>query len=170
MPDWGAMRLLLARHADAGHRQGSNPDDRLRPLSPLGRRQAELLAERLGPMAPARVLTSPYRRCLQTVEPLCRDLGLTVEETDALAEGHPEAALALCRSLDVSAPDTVVVCSHGDVIGAILVAAREHDGVDLGPAPQLQKGSVWILQRRADAFSEAAYLPPPDEDVAGARA
>ena len=39
--------LLLVRHADAGEKGGWDGPDALRPLSPMGRRQAEGLVVRL---------------------------------------------------------------------------------------------------------------------------
>lgn len=57
-----------------------------------------------------RVLSSPYRRCIQTVEPLAAALGVPVETDERLAEGAGSAGLALLEE------DGVVACTHGDVI------------------------------------------------------
>ena len=65
--------LLLVRHAHAHARKEWSGDDRLRPLSANGLRQAEGLIAVFGNFArPSRVLSSPYLRCMQTVEPLRR--------------------------------------------------------------------------------------------------
>src|SRR5947209_8335702 len=106
---------VLIRHAHAGSRERwAGRDDRLRPLSKKGRRQAEGLVRSLHTIPLERVLSSPYRRCVETVEPLARARDLRIEETDALAEGAGlEAVLALLREL---AGRPSALCTHGDVM------------------------------------------------------
>ena len=53
--------------------------DRLRPLSPVGRFQAEGLVVRLEDFPVERILCSPTRRCHQSVQPLARDRRLEIE-------------------------------------------------------------------------------------------
>ena len=82
------MIVYLVRHARAGHRatwQGE--DDSLRPLDERGRRQADALVAQLADREFARILSSPFARCVQTVEPLAEARGLPVEAVDSLAEG-----------------------------------------------------------------------------------
>jgi phosphohistidine phosphatase SixA len=66
------MPLYVVRHAHAGSRSAWLEDDRLRPLSDKGRLQAKAIAERIVPLGPSVLLTSPYLRCQQTLEPLAR--------------------------------------------------------------------------------------------------
>ena len=66
------MPLLLVRHGSAGDRGAWEGDDRQRPLDKRGRRDAKDLVERLAPFKIEAILTSPYRRCLETVGPLAR--------------------------------------------------------------------------------------------------
>ena len=70
--------LYLVRHAKAGGRQEWRGDDRLRPLSKEGRRQADSLARRLARLTTGDLLSSPYLRCVQTVEPLASVVGKNV--------------------------------------------------------------------------------------------
>lgn len=149
--------MLLIRHAHAGSRKDWHGEDRCRPLSPKGRRQAASLVTSLGPWAVQRILSSPYDRCLQTVAPLAAELSLPVEPCSALAEGHSAKALALVRKL---ADDKVALCTHGDVIPDVLVALADEDRIDLGPRPRQAKGSVWILEVTSGRFTKASYLPP----------
>ena len=81
------MTLYLVRHAKAGSRSSWDGDDRLRPLTKMGRREAEGIADLLRDAPLERVLSSPYVRCTETVAPLAARRGLEVEEHDALAEG-----------------------------------------------------------------------------------
>ena len=101
---------FLLRHASAGERYEWPDDDRLRPLDEKGRRQAEKIAGALGAEDVRRVVSSPYVRCVQTVEPLAAALGLEVELDDRLAEGGGSSAQPLLEE------DGVVACTHGDVI------------------------------------------------------
>jgi broad specificity phosphatase PhoE len=151
------VALLLIRHADAGNRKDWDGDDRLRPLSPKGERQARALVRRLQKWAPDRILSSPFVRCIQTVQPLADELGLKVTQCDELAEGMGPEALALVRSL---ANEPVALCSHGDVIPEVLVSLADEDRLDLGPAPRQAKGSAWILETKKGKFTKATYVPP----------
>ena len=108
------MRSILLRHASAGDRDDWDGEDRLRPLDAKGRRQAVELVELLRRFPVSRVLSSPYIRCVATVEPLAAALGLPVEEDDRLAEGAGRAALELLRE------NGAVCCTHGDIIEAAL--------------------------------------------------
>jgi 8-oxo-dGTP diphosphatase len=149
--------VYLVRHAKAGDRSAWTEDDRLRPLSKTGRRQAEALVRTFHGLRIDRVLTSPYVRCEQTVRPLALDRGLPLEPLEALAEGAPlEGLLRLFDDLDGQA---VVVCGHGDLIPA----AVERDRARGVPTDEgaTKKGSTWVLERAGGAVVRARYLPPP---------
>ncbi|HSO93974.1 MAG TPA: phosphoglycerate mutase family protein, partial [Candidatus Dormibacteraeota bacterium] len=87
------MTAYLVRHAKAGDRAGWEGDDRLRPLSEPGRRQADALVGLLNGSALEAVLSSPYLRCVQTVEPLAQHFRLSVQPEPDLAEGAGAAPL-----------------------------------------------------------------------------
>jgi phosphohistidine phosphatase SixA len=108
------VTAVLLRHASAGHRRDWDGDDSLRPLDERGRRQAEALVELLRPLGIGRVVSSPYVRCVDTVEPLAAALGLVVEKDDRLAEGAGSAARSVLEE------DGVVACTHGDIIEDVL--------------------------------------------------
>jgi broad specificity phosphatase PhoE len=135
--------LLLLRHARAGHRSEWVGDDRDRPLDKRGRRQAAALVDQLAPVGLERILTSPYRRCVETVIPLAEATGLRVEERDELAEGTGDATARLARKV---AGSRAVLCTHGDVIAALIGERRA------------QKGSIWVLSPELEPLE---YLPPP---------
>ena len=79
--------LYLIRHAKAGHRQRWEGPDHVRPLTRSGRRQAEALVEQFRDAPFTRLVSSPYVRCRQTLEPLSRERGLPVEDAGELEEG-----------------------------------------------------------------------------------
>ena len=148
------MAVLLVRHAVAENRRRWAGDDDDRPLTDRGRAQAEALVERLGPLAPTDVSSSPSLRCVDTVAPLAAATGLAVRPAEALAEGNGRAAADLVRSL-LRAQGTAVLCTHGDVIPDVLDAL----GVDSGG--RCQKGSTWVLDAGEDGGARGRYLPPP---------
>jgi phosphohistidine phosphatase SixA len=110
------MSVLLLRHAWAGDREAWRGDDRLRPLDERGRKQALALRDLLAGRDVLRVVSSPYLRCVESVEPLAAALGVPIETDERLAEGTPaRLALALLAELDGG-----LACTHGDVIEAVL--------------------------------------------------
>ncbi len=77
----GAAEIFLIRHGDAlpaGDEivPGGTYDDQ--PLSQLGRKQAQALAERWGKVPFDAIYSSPYRRARETAEPLAQVRGLEV--------------------------------------------------------------------------------------------
>ncbi|HWC69897.1 MAG TPA: NUDIX hydrolase [Actinomycetota bacterium] len=149
--------VFLVRHAKAGDRDAWLEDDVLRPLTRRGRLQAEALAKLFEDRDVDLVLSSPYVRCVQTVRPLAIARSVPLEEHDDLAEGASiEDALALVRSRGGS----IVMCSHGDVIPAVVLALAEH-GVEMRDPRVWKKGSTWVLERDGGLFTSARYLAPP---------
>ncbi len=146
------MPLLLVRHATAGERAAWVGDDRLRPLDDRGWRQAHALVTQLAGFAVERVMSSPYLRCVQTVEPLARSRGLVVEETAALAEGHEREGVAL--AVELAGTDTVL-CTHGDLVPPILDAFLPGDDHE-----QSEKGSTWVLGAVAPGEGHRLLNPP----------
>jgi 8-oxo-dGTP diphosphatase len=151
-------KLYLVRHADAGDRSGWPGTDRDRPLSPRGERQAQGLAEQFAEAGVTRLLASPFVRCVQTLEPLAAQLGLTVEPDERLAEGAGASpALAAAEECRRGA---AAFCSHGDVIPDVLDALL-HNGLKLKDELRWQKASTWVLTWDSDRLAKGSYLPPP---------
>ena len=132
------MTSVLLRHASAGDRDRWPVADELRPLDARGRLQAIALVELLLPLGVSRVVSSPYVRCLETVEPLAAALEVPVEPDDRLAEGAGLAAAELVRETGV------VCCTHGDIVEAVLGRG-------------LKKGAAVVL-KGGDVVRE---IPPP---------
>ena len=65
-----------------------------------------------------------------------------------------DAATALIKSLG---EDTAVLCSHGDVVPALLSALAPHTYRGLDELP-IAKGSTWVVDHHRD---KATYLEPP---------
>lgn len=151
------MKVFLVRHAHAGDREAWKGEDRLRPLSEKGKAQALGLVRLLTGETVGRVLSSPFLRCVQTVQPLAATANLSVEPELTLAEGsdwHDTLRLAL----DAVVP--TVMCSQGDVIGDFVMEliaqglVRPHEALT-------QKGSTWALTIEAGRVASAVYHAPP---------
>src|SRR6478609_9257393 len=111
------MAQYLVRHAKAGSRNGWIGPDEARPLTRAGREQAEAIMRALAERPVPRALSSPYRRCVETLQPLAAKLGLPVEMVEVLAEG---VSAAVVVEFMTALPDDSVLCSHGDVIPAVI--------------------------------------------------
>jgi 8-oxo-(d)GTP phosphatase len=147
------VTVLLIRHAVAKSRhRWEGPDDR-RPLTRRGRGQASDLVRLLAEFPVDRILSSPSVRCLDTVAPLAENRRMKLERAPALAEGRARKAIQLVSGLLDDDAD-VALCSHGDVIPAVL-AAIDYDGVDLRRGA---KGATWVLDPTA---GKATYIPAP---------
>lgn len=160
-----AVPLYVVRHAKAGSRHEFEGDDVDRPLTSAGRKQAEALSSRLASVSPALVVSSPYRRCVETVQPLAVALALDVTLDDRLAEFDDARSKPDAEFFDFlhSLPDNTVACSHGDVIPAVVRSLRGA-GMRIEGDAQWGKGSVWVLQRVDNRFVSAAAWPPPEVD------
>ena len=152
----GTIRLL--RHGAAGDRNKWQEEDWTRPLNKKGRKQARAIAERLATAGIERVVSSPYLRCVQTVEPLAQKIGAKVEIGDALAEGqHIDAAYEV---LNVLGGYNSVLCSHGDMIPAV-INKMTWAGLSIDSPFQCSKGSIWEIEVDEGRFTTGRYVPPP---------
>jgi phosphohistidine phosphatase SixA len=153
-----AALILVVRHAKAGHRTRWQGDDRERPLTAKGHRQATALVETLRPFGPSWLASSPYLRCRQTLAPLAATLGLPIAEEPALAEGNRiDALLAVGRA----APEPAAcLCTHGDLIEELLSQLVAQGTIERSPALAEKAGS-WVLELAGDAIRGARYLSPP---------
>jgi phosphohistidine phosphatase SixA len=107
-------------------------------------------------------VSSPYVRCVQTLEPLAAERGLTVEVADELAEGgEPVAALVLMLALAAEGP--AAVCTHGDVMQLTIFELAD-SGIPLtGGSPlDVAKSSTWVLDVLDGTTCRARYEPPSD--------
>jgi phosphohistidine phosphatase SixA len=154
------VTVLLVRHARAGRRDRWKDDDRLRPLSKKGQAQAAALPALLQPYLnelPVRLVASPWVRCVQTLEPLAAELGVAIEPDERLGEAMGGKAIEALTGWSCAA--TTVLCTHGDVVEAVL-SHVEKSGVRARPKGMPPKGSVWCFTG-AGRIEAARYLPPP---------
>jgi broad specificity phosphatase PhoE len=153
------VTIRLVRHAKAGSRHNFVGPDDDRPLTKKGLVQAAGIAEVLALQHPTRLLTSPLLRCVETLQPLADAVGLPIEIDARLAEGSSyNTVLELIEQL----PEGSVLCSHGDVIPAVIDALLRR-GAELASEPDHRKGAIWELEReRGEIVRIRAFAPPPD--------
>lgn len=141
--------VYLIRHAEALAREDWSEDDKDRPLTEKGEKQALALAKALAKSGIAEVRTSPAIRCRETVAPLAASLKIKLVVDEELHEGG--AALRL----RFAGPD-YALCSHGDRIPATL----DELGVKWD---KCKKGSVWVVGfDKTGKVVKTDYLPPKD--------
>jgi broad specificity phosphatase PhoE len=172
--------IELLRHAEAHDRERWwGTPDRERPLDELGRRQSQaMIAALRDGQAIVGLHSSPFVRCRQTLEPLAAAIGLPISDEERLAEAPqlpaflgrdawPAAAwlggraLALVdRLLAQGPPGRLVLCTHGDVVPALVSLLAGRDG--LAPErPRLQKGGRFTLRFDGGRCVGLSAHPPP---------
>jgi 8-oxo-dGTP diphosphatase len=152
--------VILLRHAAAVSKKAwrnAGHDDLARPLSDVGQEQARTLSELLSTFAPARVISSATRRCLDTVTPYAEKAGVLVT---------PEPAFTVDRSAEdrggadwmathdarlriaevVASRRPVIICAHRQNLSWLLAEACEITGAPVPNGPPLQRGAFWVLQ------------------------
>src|SRR6202521_2387153 len=131
----GVSEIWLVRHGDCseGMTEATDP-----PLSPLGRRQAERLAERVRRFGPAAVYTSPRRRAVETARIIGQDIHedprfveIDLELGDAGTFQFKESSGSVVERMrsaiddivDAHPAEHVVVVTHGVALMAYITAA-----------------------------------------------
>ena len=136
------MELILWRHAEA--EDGIGIEDSERALTKKGRRQAERMAEWLRPRVSGdwRVLVSPAKRTLETVDPL----GLSFDVTAEVGTGAD--AGRILRVTGWPAAQKVIVVGHQPTLGHVAAELLGGRG-DVS----FRKGAVWwfATSNREDA-------------------
>lgn len=153
--------LYLVRHAQAESRSEWQGEDRLRTLTGKGRRHATGLIGAMRGRPLARILSSPFERCLATVRPLSADREIDIEEVGWLAEGL--AGEAVIERI-VQQPGPAILCSHGDIIPEVVHSLSDAD-VPLDGPVGWKKGSTWVIEREAGVPSRLSYEEPPHHPV-----
>ncbi len=148
----------VVRHGKAGDRSDWSGDDRERPLTKSGQRQAEALAAMLEGEPIDKILSSGYLRCMQTVEPLGARRKLTVEPVRELEEGAGGASVL--QLVQKFRGRNVVLCTHGDVMEELLEGLIARGLVQRARA-NMEKGSTWVLDETGGKITGARYRAAP---------
>ena len=148
--------FYVVRHAKAGNREKWEGDDRLRPLTDKGRKQAEELVRTFKPYPVTAIFSSPYVRCMQTVEPLAKSRRLEIKRSPSLEEGHGLEGLG--EFFGDESLDGVVLSTHGDIMWELVEDLRSREVAEGGD----EKGATWVCEVDDHGVVERArYIPAP---------
>jgi 8-oxo-dGTP diphosphatase len=150
--------FYFVRHAKAGSRSHWQGDDRLRPLSKKGKRQAEDLIDVFKPFKITAIYSSPFLRCVQTVEPLARDRGLDIQKTPALEEGR--GLRGAFEFMSDPRLDDVVLSTHGDLVWELVEDLVKRRVIKPGEGGY-EKGSTWVVEVDDGKPVRARFIPAP---------
>jgi phosphohistidine phosphatase SixA/8-oxo-dGTP pyrophosphatase MutT (NUDIX family) len=125
--------LIILRHAKAVKRSDfTGEDDSDRPLSGRGRRQSKTITEVLEGFGVEHVISSPMRRCQETVKRFVKHLSATPTLVDAISEwGYEQNPEDLDPAIELAMnnPTPTVLCSHRPVLDAILDTVARLGGI-----------------------------------------
>ena len=153
-----AGMIFLVRHAWAGKRRDLDASDWRRPLDKRGNKQRKAIRDLLMAHPITRIGSSNHTRCVDTVDPFAKRLGIPVELEPSLVEGsHPHRLVALIADLQ---EESAVLCSHADVIGDI-VGHLFAEQVPMEGPMEWKKGSIWELRTIKGRVVSGRYVPPP---------
>jgi 8-oxo-dGTP diphosphatase len=152
------LDLYVIRHAEAVRSTDWHAGDKQRPLTEPGHRQAQRLVESFESQPIDVLLSSPYLRCVQTLEPLASACKLTIKTRHEFGVGAGTHSL-LGAAMRLKA-NAAVICTHADVLEDLLRRLVSLGLVAAGGA-RSENAGTWKLTLSPDRISAAAYLPPP---------
>ncbi|MEU8659487.1 NUDIX hydrolase [Actinoplanes philippinensis] len=153
--------IALVRHARAGERKKWAGRDELRPIDPVGAKQADRIAALLTALRPRRLVAATPLRCTQTLEPLAAAVDRPIVRDAAFAEpsgpdGLPaRVAAAEARLAELRGFDRAVVCSQGKLMPHLLASLLGE--TDHRPF-KTPKGDGWLLAWSGETLLGASRL------------
>lgn len=115
--------LIILRHAKATAREDWTGEEAKRPLLPEGKTQAKRLVPLLAAYSPKRLVTSPWKRCHDTIEPYGKFSKKIVVERRHLTElgnkRRPKQTLSIVMDL-LGDSRSALICSHRPALPSIL--------------------------------------------------
>lgn len=121
--------LIIVRHAKAINRKDWDGSDAARPLRPRGRVQSRRLIPLLAAYGITRLFTSPWQRCIGTLQPYALHDRISATQLPILNEDEgsddPDgvaAAMDAIREQTVVGHTPTVVCGHRPVLPHMLAA------------------------------------------------
>lgn len=149
--------LIILRHSKAVKRSDfKGKDDSDRPLSGRGRRQSKITTEVLEGFGVEHVISSPMRRCQETVKRYVKQLSATPTLVDAISEwGYEQNPEDLDPAIELAMnnPAPTVLCSHRPVLDAILDTVARLGGISTSErtegiwSTKLSPGSFVVVHR-----------------------
>lgn len=151
--------FYVVRHGKAGKPEEWKGDDRRRPLTKKGVKQAQELVDVFKKFPVSEIFSSDYLRCVQTVEPLAQARRLEVQLSPSLEFGS--GLEGLTEFLGDLGLDGVVLSTHGDIVWELVEDLVAREVVQSGDGRDA-KGSTWVLEVDEHGVAERArYISPP---------
>lgn len=163
--------LLLVRHGKAESRKTWQGSEATRPITPLGAAASYALGRELACYAPNKIISSPWKRCVETVAAFAHDSSLPIEQVAELTEDHhenqPKSTLSVlineiqnlesnarnssAASNAIATNNATVMCLHRPVISTFFDYLREitkpraHKRILSQKSPYMPTGSAIVL-------------------------
>lgn len=147
-----ATPIVIARHATARKRASWSLGEATRPLTPGGYIDAARILPILSAFGIEVSITSPWRRCHDTIAPFSHAAGIeprpAAELTEEAHSAHPAHVQALLADV-LKTPTPAVVCTHRPVLRTVLREMRRSARKPLRAAlpsknPFLAPGSLLV--------------------------
>jgi phosphohistidine phosphatase SixA len=136
--------LIVVRHAPAA----PGAPDAERPLTKEGRAVAQALGVDLVRLTPTHLVSSPARRCRETIEPVATALGRDVIIDEGLAATAKPAHVSLARAFLAGLDGVVLAVSHAPQIEELVGELLAEQGIALdATALHLPTGGYLVIDR-----------------------
>lgn len=157
--------MWVVRHACAGSKAAWSGVDHERPLDPVGEAQAAALVDVLGDAPLSRLVASPTRRCVQTLEKLSDARQLSIELDDRLSVETAVSDVVLMVT-DPSFRDAVL-STHGELMSTLVDWLERHGAEIAGSRGCLMdKGAAWRIAAADGRIVVDVHAPAPRIDCA----
>lgn len=135
--------LIVLRHAQATSRKQWSGDETERPLTTLGKQQAQALVPELAAYGVKRLVSSSSRRCWTTLAPYGSAYAREIEVTDHLTESHATYPARVAEEIEwlLGLEQAAVICTHRPVLPAVFDAI----GID---EPPLEPAAAVVVHHR----------------------
>ncbi len=135
--------LILVRHGKAESRKAWQGSEATRPITPLGSAASYALGRELACYAPDKIVSSPWKRCLETVDAFAKNSSINIEKVAELTEDfhdkNPKSTLNVLTSeiknlidttndgntTETTTATTTVMCLHRPIIGTFFAHLRD---------------------------------------------
>jgi 8-oxo-(d)GTP phosphatase len=145
--------LIILRHAKATPRSDWKNGEATRPLLPEGKVQAKKLANTLLCFGPKRLISSPWQRCVDTIEPYAKlakkKVVLRSQITEFKSKKNPKQARQIVEDL-FDSNKNALICTHRPALPEVLKAIAQHAQIDLkqsiSKAEGLEPGEFLVVR------------------------
>ncbi|GAB3666627.1 NUDIX hydrolase [Actinocorallia lasiicapitis] len=155
-----SVPVIVLRHASAGEKRFWPGNDLLRPLDPRGRWEAQELASLLSAYAPLRLLSSTTQRCVETLLPFSADASITTDPHYTVGSSWISDAIPRFRT-ELRAPhDGLLLCTHGELIPALVAALCALYDAKEPEDPSLRKSAFWAFHLTPETLVSLEHHSP----------